>query len=280
MNCPLCERAEAAPLFADARVRVVWCRACDLGRLADPHAELARINPAFVDHSRYYATRGVTTAAGAPTARRDAVPDRNRDIRRMLAARIASGGTVLDVGCGTGLFLERLRAESGLNVRGIEPDPVRAAEAARRGLAVEVGMFGDRAAGAATLDAITMLQVLEHVLDPLEVLRAAYRLLRPGGVLVVDVPGLHNPRILAYRATRLRALARRDFIPSHVWYFTRPALCRLLERAGFAVEQAVTGRYAARHAKATVWQPLLRGLDVAANRFGIGGIVVYAQRPA
>lgn len=114
-----------------------------------------------------------------------------RHVPRRLIKR---GGRLLDVGCGNGDFLETAR-EMGLDVAGCEPDP-KAAEVCRaRGFSVFDGSIHQLPYGPGTFDFISMNHVIEHVEDPQEVLAAAYRLLKPGGLLWLGLPNSQAPGI-------------------------------------------------------------------------------------
>jgi len=141
-----------------------------------------------------------------------------------------AGGEVLDVGCGGGAFLERMRG-LGWRVAGVEPDP-RAAEVARaqRRLDVRAGTLDDVRFEEGRFDAVTSSHVIEHVHDPLAFLRECARVTKPGGRVVVVTP---NTGSLGHR--RLGT----DWIgldpPRHLYLFTRATLRRLAEKAGLAV---------------------------------------------
>ena len=101
-----------------------------------------------------------------------------------------SGKSVLDVGCGGGLLCEAM-AERGAAVTGIDASAAAIAAAERhrdsRGLRVEYRIATiEQAAesGPRQFDAITCMELLEHVPDPAAVIAAAARLLRPGGHLI------------------------------------------------------------------------------------------------
>jgi 2-polyprenyl-3-methyl-5-hydroxy-6-metoxy-1,4-benzoquinol methylase len=110
-------------------------------------------------------------------------------------------GTLLDVGCGRGLFLGRA-AKHGWSVQGIEPSPY-AGGIARDTLGdrVRVGYFDASSYPPSTFDAVTLWYVLEHVPDPRAILEQAAKVLKPGGVVFVAVP---NWRYIVIR----RQLAR------------------------------------------------------------------------
>jgi SAM-dependent methyltransferase len=158
-------------------------------------------------------------------------------------AALTPPGRLLDVGCATGVFLDLARS-AGWNIRGVEFS-ARHAAYARNGFGLDVweGDFVDAPFPAASFDAITMWDFLEHVLDPPAVLAQARRLLAPGGVLLVftiDTASLFN-RLgdFAQRASGGRAGRMLELLydARHNYYFTGRALRRLLDRTGFRLER-------------------------------------------
>ena len=135
---------------------------------------------------------------------------------------------VLDIGCGNGEFLLRMR-ERGWDVWGVEPDPV-AAEAARAvGIDVLASELPAEPIAGAPFDAITLSHVIEHVSDPVDLLARCRANLRPGGVVWVLTPNLDSPGRAAYGPAWVSWDA-----PRHLVLFTRASLVRALEEAGFA----------------------------------------------
>lgn len=101
---------------------------------------------------------------------------------------IAAGARVLDVGCGAGDFLAVARAR-GAKAEGIDFNSGAVATASRRGLKASTVPLAEMAEmRAAEFDVVTALQVLEHIPDPRPFLDGCFRLLRPGGKLIVAVP--------------------------------------------------------------------------------------------
>jgi 2-polyprenyl-3-methyl-5-hydroxy-6-metoxy-1,4-benzoquinol methylase len=164
---------------------------------------------------------------------------------------MCGGGTLVDVGIGTGLLLHLAR-EGGFTPLGVEISPGAADKArAEFGVEVRVGDFLDVDIGAPAA-AITMADVLEHTRDPRRFLTRAVELLRPGGALFVAVP---NHRSTVYgaadvlaRVPGLAPMVRRLYVPNHYYYFTPATLVRLVESAGLRValvrgESPYLGRY-------------------------------------
>ncbi|MCS6851550.1 MAG: class I SAM-dependent methyltransferase [Gemmataceae bacterium] len=137
-------------------------------------------------------------------------------------------GRLLDFGCGAGSFLERMRRQ-GWQVTGIDVSP-RAVELVRRGLGLPavIGSLPHPDFAPASFDVITMWHSLEHVHQPLAVLRAARQLLAPGGRLLVAVPNIDSLPFRWFRA----AWFGLD-LPRHLIHFSPWTLQAMLEKGGF-----------------------------------------------
>lgn len=97
-------------------------------------------------------------------------------------------GRVLDVGCGNGKRLRRLQ-DIGWQPQGQEVDPESAAVAERDlGIPVYVGPLSEAPFPDEEFDAVISNHVFEHVHEPLELLENAWRLVKPGGILVFTMP--------------------------------------------------------------------------------------------
>lgn len=151
-----------------------------------------------------------------------------RELRTMFIGKGAPG-VLLEVGCGSGRFLNRMR-KAGWAVHGIEFDPVAAARVeAKYGIPVEVGSLNELRHPENNYDVVAMSQVIEHVPDPVALLRECRRVLRPGGRLVLSTP---NALSVAHRifGRHWRGLEP----PRHVQIFTPAALEQCARRCGFA----------------------------------------------
>ncbi len=142
--------------------------------------------------------------------------------------RAMPGGKLLDVGCGTGKLLKI--AQRWYECEGVEPSETAVAECRRQGFKVTPGFFEDVDLPAESYDVITMDAVMEHVLDPIVVLRRINYLLRPGGVVAIKVPKLNGPA---------HARHGREWngfrLGYHTYLFTGKTLGRALEMTGFEV---------------------------------------------
>ncbi len=138
------------------------------------------------------------------------------------------GGRLLDVGCGKGDFLVRMRGK-GWTVEGTEVDSAAVEHATgKNGLTVHTGTLEDAALPAESFDAVTMIHVIEHIHDPISVLRACRRLLKPSGRLVAVTPNLDGVGHERF-GRNWRGLEP----PRHLHLFTRRTLQECAARAGF-----------------------------------------------
>lgn len=118
-----------------------------------------------------------------------------------------TGKKALDIGCGGGIFLAALKHE-GADVKGIEPSDTRAYYSmTKHGFEVVKRPIEDPywEALAGSFDIVTLWDVIEHVNFPLATMKAAARMLGPGGILLIDTPCrdafYHRFGELTYRLT-------------------------------------------------------------------------------
>ncbi|MGX7705841.1 class I SAM-dependent methyltransferase [Methylobacterium sp. Gmos1] len=137
-------------------------------------------------------------------------------------------GTALEIGAGSGVFLQELLDLGFSEVVGIEPshEAVAAAPAALRPH-LQIGVFEPGAHRPGSLSLVCCFMTLEHVTDPRRLTQAAYDLLEPGGLIAFVT---HD-----YRAPINRLLGRRSPIIDieHMQLFCPASLRRLLGEAGF-----------------------------------------------
>jgi SAM-dependent methyltransferase len=157
-----------------------------------------------------------------------------RDFERFIPSR---DGRVLDVGCASGRLPACIQEHGYTHVMGVDPSPACAAAARRLyGIEVVAGTVQDCGLPARSVDAVSMIGVLEHMVDLNEALSGVARLLAPGGVLYVEVPD-------ATRFADFPNAPFQDFSTEHINFFGPVSLDNLMARHGFTrVEQVQNAR--------------------------------------
>jgi 2-polyprenyl-3-methyl-5-hydroxy-6-metoxy-1,4-benzoquinol methylase len=195
------------------------------------------------------------------------------DLARGLAR--PGAGSLLDVGCAHGWFLETARER--FEVLGIEPDAVVGGRTAARGLPVRQGYFPDALQPGEAFDVIVFNDVIEHIPDIRAALNACHVRLNEGGLLILNLP---NSAGFFYRLSKAFArlgwrspferLWQKDLPSPHVHYFRPANLERLVARHGF--ERVHSGELPSLRAKG-----LLERIRCAGN---ISGPSLYLQYAA
>ena len=147
---------------------------------------------------------------------------------------------MLDVGCDTGSLLAVARDQFELDVVGLEVSPEAAKVARERhGLTVNVAQPAESGLAPESFDFITLIDVIEHLSDPVAMLSDLRRLLKPGGRIYIATAD-HNALInsiglTAYKlfGKRIIGLMEKLYIPFHEFYFTRKTLDAVICKAGF-----------------------------------------------
>jgi 2-polyprenyl-3-methyl-5-hydroxy-6-metoxy-1,4-benzoquinol methylase len=162
--------------------------------------------------------------------RRLALRDHVSFIRR--AAGNRDGLDLLDVGCGSATLLGLLK------YRGFRPLGVDfSAEAARvakaeNGVRVVVGSLEQASFPGESFDVVTLFHVMEHVTNPRRVLSEVSRILRPEGVVILQVPNIDSWQFKAFGA-RWYGLD----IPRHVIDYCKDSMLKLLDDSGFVTSR-------------------------------------------
>lgn len=155
-----------------------------------------------------------------------------------LSGRPLAGQTILDIGCGWGQFLLYFREKGGI-CYGFDPAPEAVAYARAQGLnVVQAGMESIDVFNGLKFDVVTLLNVLEHLADPVAVVAEIRdRILKPGGILLIEVPNDFNAFQEAGKA--IHGLNEWWVAPpAHLNYFNNESLQRLLRGASYEVKHA------------------------------------------
>ncbi len=139
--------------------------------------------------------------------------------------------SICDIGCGSGKFLDRMRAH-GAHAVGIDPSPVSLDAVARLGIEHHEGS-GEHLPAAIVdrrFDIVTMFHSLEHCRDPLTAVKNALSLVKSNGIFVIEVPNMECIGFQVYG----QCWWHTDF-GRHLQFFTNRALEALAAKSGAAV---------------------------------------------
>lgn len=256
--CRVCGSADRAVVTRDIRdweygVEGAWdyarCGACGIVEIT-PFPSLDDLVRAYdVDY------HGYRTSTEKGRVYRMLFEVKDALYKRKIARLVPKGAALLDVGCGTGAYLTRMDFLEPSRLDGIDFNGKAARLARERGVDCFQGVFGDFEAEPGTYDAVFMNNYLEHTTDPAMEAEKALRLLKPGGVLMGEVPNFRSVD---------RALFGRywggNHVPRHTFQFSPASIRGLLERAGFA-DVSTNQELSSNHLTLSIQNWLQRGAD-------------------
>ncbi len=234
--CYYCGADTAAP-FLDAEDdltgkpgRFHFCRCTQCGLVyQNPRLNVERIKDFYDDE---YIAHRKKTRWGLLTPfynRAMEKHDRQKDALVSRYVQLGAASDVLDVGCGAGTFLLRLRRRYGASITGVDFKDLSALPGFEQ-IEFHCGLFYERDWGERRFDLVTMWHFLEHDYDPLRTLRLAGSLLKPEGRVVIEVPRLDSVSFRLYR-DRWPGLQA----PQHTVLYSKEMFLKCLAKAGLEV---------------------------------------------
>lgn len=196
--------------FGEESIRLAECTECGFGCF----------NPVLTGSTEFYEAISATNYYNRNKWEFECAIN---DLRRANARRI------LDVGCGSGLFLGHLRScIPSAELFGYELNANYIKLLAEQGFSIlpsKQCQIARSLAGQPLFDAVCILQTLEHTEDPVQFLRTFIALLKPGGLLIVTTPNSDGP-------IRYFTDALTEIPPHHVTRWTQRSYQAILPRLG------------------------------------------------
>jgi SAM-dependent methyltransferase len=216
-RCPACGSEAREARGEKNGLRLSACRGCGTLYAHRPEAGAGAGGEAY-DYDAYYHEANLSIPAF--------ISRRLDEIFQSFAPHRVSN-RLLDVGCGAGSLLEAAR-RAGWDAEGTEVSRPAVEHVRGEGFKVFHGELAEAAYPAGHFDVVTASEIIEHVPEPLPMLREIARILRPGGLFWATTPhgrGL-SARVLGIRWSTVSP-------PEHLQLFTLGGVRRLLKEAGF-----------------------------------------------
>src|ERR1700739_1415382 len=236
-NCPVCNSSSFTPFVecidytvSKDKFKIVQCE-CGF-RFTNPRPEEAEAGKYYQsdDYISHSNTKKGLVNSLYQVARKFTL---KRKLKLVNEVSGKQSGNLLDLGCGTGEFLNTCK-ESGWKVQGIEPSPdARAFASQQYGLTVHEVNKWDQFSDAA-FDVVSAWHVLEHVYQLEETAKQVKRILSPDGTFVVALPNCSSADAEFYK----QFWAAYD-VPRHIWHFTPADVKRFFEKQGFTLTETL-----------------------------------------
>ena len=215
INCPVCDSGKRKFLYEENEFPVWKCVTCS-------HIYVSP-QPSKTEISKYYEDGFLPDCVDDfESVRNDVYDQTARAINQYMQRR----GDLLDVGTGFGGFLDRA-SKDGWQVQGLEMNKSAFISCKQRFAtkanvtSIQCSSFEDAELHKNSFDAIVLINVIEHIRDPLSFCERAYELLRPGGCLVIRWPQF------VFRGSLHAA-------PAHLHGFTGRSIATLFNKLGFS----------------------------------------------
>jgi 2-polyprenyl-3-methyl-5-hydroxy-6-metoxy-1,4-benzoquinol methylase len=218
-SCPICAGTAFKHLWKVNGYSIVRCRQCSLVFVEE------RVTPEELN-AHYSIPDG---SYGEDNS--DCLIYYYEILRGLIERRYPQGGKILDIGCASGWFLDVMK---GWECHGNEISEAYSKIARERwGDRIVTGLFEDYPLRKEYFDVITLQDVFDHLRDPVAILNKCQAMLKPGGMIVIKV---HNISCLYAKLTGRRFYAVMP--PSHLFYYDKSTLDRLLSKTGFQLTDA------------------------------------------
>ncbi|MBU4057864.1 class I SAM-dependent methyltransferase [Patescibacteria group bacterium] len=230
--CNLCKNNDYSIVFNEGvaqKHQIVKCNTCGL-MYANPQGEAESKTEMFLQTRT---SKDLSELTSEKFSQKQSV--QLKDYKKIISTINNIGiktGSVLEIGASLGTFLNMWK-ESGWNVLGVDPNKNASIYAKEKyNINVIQSTIKESDLKENQFDVVIMLHVIEHMGDPEEELEIIKRVLKPGGILVIETP--------RYDSLLFKCLGRRERSIScdgHIYFFTTKTIRALIEGCGFNIMQ-------------------------------------------
>jgi SAM-dependent methyltransferase len=228
VDCPICGCNNSADFAFQDGFKIVRCNICGLVYV-NPRRDVQAI-------SEFFAQEYINSQERVEV---DFISYREASLRReasLIKKLYPQGGRLLDVGAASGFFLNQFSGDPKWQVEGVEPSSYSTQYAREKfGLTVHQGFLIDQQFPKNSFEVIICADTFCFMPNPNEELSEMARILKPGGLLALEIPGFF------FRMTKNRGLLCRLLYGEpvrlnpalHLFFYSRKTLTQLVERHGF-----------------------------------------------
>mgnify|MGYP005840375509 CR=1 FL=1 len=230
VNCPICEKSRGNPLHLEGSFQMVQCPSCQFIFL-NPRPTMESLHQFY---QQYLPEEEASIESWGKMMK--PVFCRAADLLK----EHRGNGRLLDVGSGFGFFLAEMK-NKGWEAEGVEISQ-KALDYARNilGLTIHPGPLEKVGFPDNHFDAVTGFYVIEHLSHPMAFLRECYRILKPGGLLLLRYPHTTPIKNFLY----FFGIKNRLYdLPAHLSDFSPKMIQQYIERMGFEKCQHSIGGY-------------------------------------
>ncbi len=232
-SCPVCNSSQWEN-FYQVTDHSITKEAFNLIRCRDCHLVVTSPQPESEILSRYYQSDNYISHSGSPSSLLNFAYLQARKISLRWKRNIISSqkppGKLLDLGCGTGEFLQVMQ-QTGWHVSGIEPNQSARKKAEKL---VNKSILESLDQPTDSFDIITLWHVLEHLPDLNTTVEKLKAILKPDGRFLIAVPNYNSHDAQYYK----EFWAGYD-VPRHLWHFNQKAMVLFLQKHGLVLEKII-----------------------------------------
>lgn len=222
IDCPLCGANSYKMLFKKRGFTFVACDKCSLVYI-NPVLEENKLWEFYNSEALDYMQNVILKNTSSQRKQKIHIP------RAEIIKDIAPNGRLLEIGCSVGYFLEAAKEVGNWELYGVELNKKSAAYVREN---LDIMVFNDFVENLdideETFNVVVSFEVIEHTINPLDVLKKAYKILKKDGYFFVSTPNIEGFDF------KVLGKHNRSFSPpGHLVYFTPTTFVDILNRAGF-----------------------------------------------